>query len=169
VLACDPVLSTRIAAFAPVSGAYYVDTLPCHPSTVSIPCAAGRNDIPVLAFHGGNDTTIDFDGGERKKECLPSIPHFIQSWAAREGLSPNNVSTPLNANTTIYSFSNASHPSLIELVFEKDIGHDWPSVIGNADNEERGHHPASFSATPMILDFFAHHSLTKSSSVFSVQ
>lgn len=45
VLACDSTLSTRVAAFAPVSGAYYVDTdccsvhvNTCTPSTVRIPC-----------------------------------------------------------------------------------------------------------------------------------
>lgn len=49
ILACDSVASKRIAAFAPVSGVYYVNTLPCIPSTVDIPCCAARKDIPMLA------------------------------------------------------------------------------------------------------------------------
>lgn len=31
----------------------------------------------MLEFHGGDDTTISYAGGERKGECLPSITHWI--------------------------------------------------------------------------------------------
>lgn len=126
---------------------------------MSIPCTPGRGDVPVLAFHGGNDTTIAFLGGERKDECLPSIPHFIQEWALRDGLSTNNVTTPLAANTVVYEFGSRQEVGLVELIYDSVIGHDWPSTEPNADNEVAGHHPASFNATPIILDFFAHHPL----------
>ncbi|KAH8819130.1 carbohydrate esterase family 1 protein [Xylogone sp. PMI_703] len=159
VLACDPNTSKRIAAFAPVSGAYYVDTLPCKPTTVQIPCSPGRSNIPLLAFHGGDDTTIKFGGGERKDACLPSITHWIQGWATREGMSSTNVTTPLATNTVIYSFGSGSNAGLVSLVFESDIGHDWPSTESNADNSRSGHHVANFDATPMILDFFNSHPL----------
>ncbi|KAJ5669036.1 hypothetical protein N7462_010106 [Penicillium macrosclerotiorum] len=157
VLACDENLSKRFAAFAPVSGAYYIDTLPCIPSTVSIPCHSARKTIPFMEFHGGNDTTISYLGGERKKECLPSIPHFIQEWATRNGLdSEHNTTIPLASNTVIYSFGLTGP---VRLVYDSVIGHDWPSTVPNADNQAAGHHPASFNATPIILDFFSQHSL----------
>ncbi|KUJ13908.1 carbohydrate esterase family 1 protein [Mollisia scopiformis] len=160
VLACDPVLSKRMAAFAPVSGAYYIDTLPCYPSTVAIPCSAGRTDVPMLAFHGGNDTTIPYLGEERKNECLPTIPHFIQEWALRDGLGSSNVTTPLAVDTVTYTFGHGLETGLVGLVYESNIGHDWPSTVPNADNMVAGHHVANYNATPIILKFFESHPLS---------
>lgn len=160
VLACDSVLSKRIAAYAPVSGAYYMDTLPCYPSAVAIPCSTSRTNIPMLAFHGGNDTTIAYLGGERKDECLPTIPHFIQDWALRDRLGGSNVSTALAANTIRYTFGRGLERGLVELVYESNIGHDWPSTKSNADNIVVGHHVANYNATPIILDFFESHPLS---------
>lgn len=158
-LACDAKLSTRIAAFAPVSGAFYIDTLPCMPDTVQIPCDAGRTNVPFLEFHGGNDTTIHYQGGERKDECLPAIPHFIQQWALRDGLGMENVSEPVAANAVLYRFGNGADAGLVEHIYDSVIGHDWPSTAPNADNSKSGHHVASFNATPIILDFFKKHPL----------
>ena len=158
-MACDPTLSSRIAAFAPVSGAYYIDTLPCLPSTVNIPCSPSRQNIPFLAFHGGNDTTIAYLGGERKDECLPTIPHFIEEWALRDGLGDKNLTTPMASNTVVYSYGRGLDAGLVELVFDSVIGHDWPSTEPNADNQVAGHHVASFNATPIILEFFSRHPL----------
>jgi poly(3-hydroxybutyrate) depolymerase len=129
------------------------------PSTVHIPCSAGRNDIPLLAFHGGNDTTISYNGGERKDECLPTIPHFIQEWAERDGLGDDNVTIPLSSNTVMYRYGRGYDTGLVELVYDAVIGHDWPSIALNADNEVEYHHPASFNATPIILKFFESHPL----------
>ncbi|CAK7219806.1 hypothetical protein SEUCBS140593_004016 [Sporothrix eucalyptigena] len=161
VLACDAALSTRIAAFAPVSGAYYVDTLPCEPNTVAIPCSNARANIPLLAFHGGNDSVIAYLGGERKNACLPSVPHWIEAWAARENLGAANNTKPVAADTVIYQYSRPGEPNLVNLVYDSINGHDWPSTAPNADNENAGQAPTSFNATPMILDFFAKHPLTQ--------
>ncbi|CAK7234601.1 hypothetical protein SBRCBS47491_009005 [Sporothrix bragantina] len=161
VLACDATLSTRIAAFAPVSGAYYVDTLPCEPTTVVIPCQNARTDIPMLAFHGGNDSVIAYLGGERKNACLPTVPHWIEEWAARENLGAANKTSPVAANTVIYQYSRPGEQNLVSLVYDSINGHDWPSTAPNADNQNAGQAPTSFNATPMILDFFAKHSLTQ--------
>lgn len=160
VLACDPVLSKRIAAFAPVSGANYVDTLPCYPSTVGIPCSPSRTDIPFLAFHGGNDTTISYLGGERKDECLPTIPHFIQQWAVRDRLGVANVTKSLAVDTVSYSFGHGSNVDLVQLIYESNIGHDWPSTTPNSDNTAAEHHVANYNATPIILKFFETHPLS---------
>ena len=116
----------------------------------------------MLAFHGGNDTTIAYLGGERKNECLPTIPHFIQSWAARDGLAePQNKTIPVAADTVLYQFGDASWTTtgLVGLYYESNIGHDWPSTEPNSDNQASGHHVANYNATPRVLDFFASHPL----------
>lgn len=160
VLACDPKLSGRIAAFAPVSGAFYVNELPCVPQDVKFSCHSSRKNIPMLEFHGGNDSIINYEGGERKNECLPSIPHFIQQWAIRDGLDLHNVTAPVSQNTVSFKFGRGSSSGLVEHIFDSVIGHDWPSTTPNADNQEPGHQVASFDATPIILDFFSNHPLS---------
>ena len=138
-----------------MSGAFYVDTLPCEAETVKIPCGAARR-VPFLEFHGGNDTTINYGGGERKDECLPSIPHFITEWAVRDGVGSTNVSERLAKDTVMYKFGGG----IVQHVFDKVIGHDWPSTLPNDDNSKPGHAVASFNATPIILDFFTRYPLS---------
>jgi len=159
VLACDPLLSRRIAAFAPVSGAFYVDTLPCKPSTVTIPCNPGRDNIPMLEFHGGIDTTIRYTGGKRKGKCLPSIPHWIQEWALRDNLGLQNSTSNLSTDSFVIMFGEGEREGLVTHVFDPNIGHDWPSTVPNSDSELDGDPVASFNATPIIMKFFENHSL----------
>ncbi|KAJ6789457.1 hypothetical protein PWT90_00258 [Aphanocladium album] len=159
LLACDEGTSQRIAAFAPVSGAYYTPSKGCNAETLKLICNPGRNKIPLIEFHGGNDTTISYSGGERNGECLPTIPHFVREWAIRDGLGTKNKTTPLAANAVTYSYGSGQDEGLVQHVFESDIGHDWPSTKPNHDNTKPGRHVASFNATPIILDFFSKHRL----------
>ncbi|KAE8446240.1 hypothetical protein EG329_012465 [Mollisiaceae sp. DMI_Dod_QoI] len=162
VLACDSVLSTQIAAFAPVSGAFYVknDTR-CDPIKIEIPCSPGRSNVPMLEFHGGDDNVIRYDGEGKKKECLPSIPHWIRQWASRDGLGLKNESGALKGtnDTTVYEWGSGNEKALVKHVFDASIKHDWPSTVNNSDNIKCGHQPASFNATPIIINFFKDHSL----------
>lgn len=96
MLACDPELSTQIAAFAPVSGAIYVQGSTeegCAPSSVVLDCSPGRKEVPIFEFHGFNDTTIPYAGSPRRGECLPSLPHWVREWSKREGFGLMNVTT----------------------------------------------------------------------------
>lgn len=127
-LACDATLSTRIAAFAPVSGAYYIDALTtdaecADPAAVDIPCDAGRPGIPIMAFHGGADPTIDYEGGLRTY-CLPAVRHWAEAWVDRNGLNVSEVD-----NSTIAGSDNGVVSSwgggLVKLVYDgDDIEHD---------------------------------------------
>lgn len=126
MLACDFSLSRRIAAFAPVSGAYYVKTDSCAPETMVIPCNSGRRKIPMIAFHGERDETVGFAGGEDKGHCLPSIPQFIQNWAMRDSLGLENTTTMPRKDTLVYKFGKGLEKGLITLVYDTSIGHEWP-------------------------------------------
>ncbi|KAH9907743.1 Alpha/Beta hydrolase protein [Xylariomycetidae sp. FL2044] len=167
-LACDPQASRRIAAFAPVSGSYYVESSnssdsnsSCDPETVAISCNPGRANVPVLAFHGGNDTTIPYLGGARKGACLPSIQHFVTAWATRDGLAPEPVeklSLTSQAEEDVYGTGSAE--GLVRFVYDGDhVNHDWPATIDNTDNLDHGSGPASFNASSMIMEFFSKYTL----------
>ncbi|KAI1869948.1 uncharacterized protein JN550_005538 [Neoarthrinium moseri] len=159
-LACDPNLSKRFAAFAPVSGAYYNASITkraeCHPQTMPILCDPGRKDIPILAFHGGADDTVSYFGGYRKKACLPDIRYWIGQWSEREGLGEtavNNLIAGTNGGINI-----TYGGGLVKLVFDGwNIPHDWPATFENSDNG--GQNLTSFNATTWIMEFFGAHAL----------
>ncbi|RYP43172.1 hypothetical protein DL770_011811 [Monosporascus sp. CRB-9-2] len=103
-LACDPALSRRIAASAPVSGAYYIREVAreegCDPGSVKVPYAAAAaaavRPVPILAFHGGADRTIKYGGDFRRGACLLTVPHWAGLWARRNCLdvAPQNTGIP---------------------------------------------------------------------------
>ncbi len=160
VLACDATLSRRVAAFAPVSGAFYAPNntnngAGCDPYTVVNACNNSRDNIPMIEFHGGNDTVIPYVGGVRRNACLPYIPHWVQEWAIRDGLGTTNSSYNLTVNATVYQYGTGAQLGLVTHVFDgAHIGHSWPATIPNADNEENGDGPASFNASSIIIQFF---------------
>lgn len=157
-LACNATSAARIAAFAPVSGAFYIDADCDDPDTVEIPCDPGRRNVPFIEFHGGADFLVDIDGGERRSECLPSIKHYMTEWAVRDGFN----STPaviynLTAEAEVFK---SDDNGTVTFVYDGDsVEHDWPFTIATADTAMDGAQPASFNATAMIIDWFGNFSL----------
>lgn len=129
MLACDEDLSQRIAAFAPVSGAFYISDFGdvCEPETVPIePCSPGRDDVPVLVFHGLADDTIAYYGGPRRGGCLPSIPHWVQTWAGRDGLGTENETSavpgaPEGSSAVRYEFGEGIQKGLVTHIMDGTV------------------------------------------------
>ncbi|KAI0973022.1 Alpha/Beta hydrolase protein [Xylaria arbuscula] len=165
-LACDPRSAARMAAFAPVSGSYYVNVTgaECTPRSLPFKCrsAAVRERAPILLFHGGGDVVIPFAGGPRSKECLPDIPRFAADWAVRDGLvrAPAHLSPLPHAgdNATVYDYGSGEE--LVRLVYDGDhVNHQWPATIPNADSIEYASAPATFNASSLIVEFFGRYTL----------
>lgn len=162
-LACDSEMSTRFAAFAPVSGAFYIDTdETCDDveEDIPIPCNPGRNDVPILEFHGLADDTIEYDGGPRGGDCLPAISYWVEQWAARNGLSTDGTTTQLaddTPTTKIIVYGSGEQEGLVQHIYAESVAHEWPSTTINDDNEDG--QVAEFDATPIILDFFDQYTL----------
>ncbi|TFK97604.1 hypothetical protein BDV98DRAFT_607504 [Pterulicium gracile] len=129
---------------------------PCDAESVVIEYIPGREKVPLLQIHGGADATIAYDGGPRRDECLPSIPHDVRTWAGLNNISAtSNVSEPLTDNATGYQFGDGEEEGLVTHVYAGDeVGHSWPATIGNPDNGRNGDGPASFNASSVILEFF---------------
>lgn len=168
ILAADPELSTMIAAFAPVAGAFYVsDDANCRPGSVNISSDPGRPNIPILEFHGAADDVIPYDGGADRGDCLPAITHWVQSWAQSNGLDFNSNTTSkvkgaTNKDATVFQFGEGDSLGMVtHILVGEDIGHDWPSTEDNEDNTIQGHSPASFNASSVIMDFFENHPMPK--------
>ncbi|PLB54532.1 putative ferulic acid esterase [Aspergillus steynii IBT 23096] len=153
LLACDSTASTRIAAFAPVAGAYYqeVSEDDCNPITVPIECNPGRSPIPIIEFHGFEDETIPYAGGPRRGECLPSVPHFVREWSKRDGFGLHNKTTNLyDHQVQRYEYASGDAFGTVTHYRIGGLGHDWPSTGPNSDNPDGTY----LDATPLIMDFF---------------
>lgn len=87
---------------------------------------------------------------------MPSIPHYVTEWAVRNGFGEVNTTIPITNDTVEYEFGGG----VVAGYYDVDIGHDWPSTSPNPDNQRKGHHVATYDATPIILDFFNQHSLS---------
>jgi len=154
ILACDPVASKKIAAFAGIAGAYYAPgkgEKDCHPADVVITCNPGRKPVPIFETHGSADSVISYKGGPRRGGCLPTIPHFMKAWALRNGMSKANVTTHLyNGNVKKYQWGKSSGVAGVNTHYWiKGLGHAWPSTKPNDDTKG-----TYFDATPLIMDFF---------------
>jgi poly(3-hydroxybutyrate) depolymerase len=130
VLACDPVASRRIAAFAGVSGAYYQGTSDknCNPDTVVIQCNPGRKNVPIIEFHGKKDGTIPYNGGTRRNRCLPNIPHFMKAWALRNGYSKSSAdSTLYNGHVKKFEWGSGDLKGINSHYAIDNMPHTWPN------------------------------------------
>lgn len=133
ILACDPVASTKIAAFAGFAGAYYQQTDgTCDATTVPIICNPGRKPVPIFEIHGSADGVIAYNGGPRRNRCLPSLPHFMTEWAKRNGLGSKNESTALDSGRVVkYEFGKGAEKGIDTHYWVQGLGHTWASTKAN--------------------------------------
>lgn len=146
ILACDPTASRKFAAFAAASGAYYQNDVKgeCDANTVELTCNNNGTKVPLIVTHGGKDKVIKYEGGERRKSCLPSIPHFVTAWAERDGLGSTNTSSKVDGtDVTHYSFGEGANAGMVQSYYIPELGHKWPMQT-----------KAPISATKIFLEFF---------------
>ena len=160
ILACDENATKKFAAFASASGAYYQNGArgKCRPESVAIQCDNKGAKVALITTAGGDDKTIPFMGGSRRKHCLPSDPHFVTTWAERNGLpSTNETSNFDNTNVEHYSFGEGEAAGMVQSYYIPDMGHQWPT--GNAKTH--------VSATKVFMEFFADWNMTRKNSIGS--
>lgn len=149
VLACDAEATKRIAAFAPVSGAIYLDANQQLP-----PCNPSRLPIPMMEFHGFKDTTIPYAGGENTRGNANStdIVTWVDDWAKRDGFEVDANKTSYlcsgNQKVTRYSWDD----TVIHYNYT-NLFHNWPSSFPNGDTAKYLTCKEA-EATPIILEWF---------------
>ncbi|RMZ69723.1 carbohydrate esterase family 1 [Pyrenophora seminiperda CCB06] len=150
ILACDATATTRIAAFAPVSGAFYLDA-----NNQPLPCNPSRKPIPFMEFHGWHDKTILYSGGNntRGNARTPDIFKYVQDWAKRDGLEGVVPTTSFlcsgKRKVTRYSWDD----DVVVHYNYTNLQHDWPSEFANGDTEEYLTCREA-EATSVILEWF---------------
>ena len=149
LLACDAKATKRIAAFAPVSGAIYLNADQKLPA-----CNPSRHPIPIMEFHGFKDSTIPYAGGinTRGNANSTDIVTYINEWAKRDGFK-------VNANKTTHLCSGkktVTRHSWDDVVVHynyTNVYHDWMSSYPNGDTE-KALTCKEAEATSIILEWF---------------
>lgn len=135
-------MADRIAAIAPVSGAYLFsgDCQPARP-------------MPVLAFHGTGDDIVPYQGEGR---ALPPIRDWAEAWAQRDGCRSGPTVTLQQGAATVERWADCQGDSEVQLVTIDGGGHWWPG----ADFSPGIPRPTDdIDASAMIWAFFEKHQL----------
>lgn len=141
-LACE--LSDVVAAVGTVSGAYTSWDEECTPT----------RPVPVIAFHGTEDTIVPFEG--TRSGDFPSVQSWALNWAQRNGCDSAAVSVPVNVaiNATVYPGCNDSADVILYVIEGGD--HVWPgddaleTLFGDGVSHQ-------IDATAMMWAFFKAH------------
>lgn len=166
LLACDRVLSSKFAAIAIASGAFYFDYVLKDP--LFSHCTPAHTPLPAIEFHGDKDPVIDYHGKKTPDGQTYDIADWGLAWAERNGCSIDQQSK----DSLLYDSSverkawrcGSSKETVVHYCIQ-DFGHGWPNTKEQDDDFQR-YGPAKFNATSLIMDFFREHPMPKTSKAF---
>jgi poly(3-hydroxybutyrate) depolymerase len=159
LLACDPVLSSRIAAYAIASGAFFTGNA-IHQDSLFDPklCKPNRSPIPMMEFHGDDDDMIHYNGRDNFDGATYPIDGWLRKWSERNGCDFNkgHKEQLFDGRVSKYNWDcGGPEASVLQHYILHGIGHAWPSVSLLRDDEIVGSDdPMIFDATPIIKEFF---------------
>jgi polyhydroxybutyrate depolymerase len=162
-LACS--LSSRIAAIAPVAGAYYPPftlTEPPAPWQNSAETCADTRPMPVIAFHGTDDFEVPFEGGldaggfDYRLALDNTTPDddVMQAWAAHNGCTSGRQESTVTSEVRLVTYTGCDDGADVLLYIVDGGGHTWP---GSFDLPPLGYTTQDISATDLMLEFFQLH------------
>jgi polyhydroxybutyrate depolymerase len=114
ILGC--VLADRIAAIAPVAGAFYPNGIDCRPS----------RPVPVIEFHGTGDVTIPYAGDADRG--LPAITDWVAGWAKRDRCLARVPDQVIQPDVTVSRWVGCARGALVSHVAVTGGGHTWPGA-----------------------------------------
>ncbi|CAF3209667.1 unnamed protein product [Rotaria socialis] len=163
LLACTPLIASKIAAFATVSAAFYTGTF-------NGDCPTQRA-IPILDFHGTADTVVSYNGGQSHGGTQVSIDDFRHGWASRNDCQNKSTISHLSKETDpqqlieIQTWNTNCKTGGIVIGYKITAGqHSWPRTTlpvkcnGNVGTNDCT--TTVFDATTsVIIPFFNTHTL----------
>ena len=160
-LACN--LSERIAAVAPVAGAYY----PPFAVGFQEPGCDSARPAALIAFHGTADDAFPFTGGQGIFGLIYRSfeDEIMPDWAANNGCTTGPIDTPAAPGIRLRSYGACDNGATVQLYVVEDAdgagagtvggGHTWPGAIDvPSDNTTQ-----EISANDLMWDFFQAHAL----------
>jgi len=162
-LAC--VLSSRLAAAAPVAGTLVFDD-----------CTTTDRPVPVVSFHGTADTFVGFEGvagegaatlpgNETSKAVFGKIKFLpvvdaVSAWALRNGCSGGPADERIADDIIVKRWAGCPSGADAELYVIEGGGHTWPgsSFLAGASSIV-GRTTTSIDADAVMWSFFETHPL----------
>lgn len=161
LLACDPAMSTRIAAFAIVAGAVYTDEAmnqdkaSGQPLFNSSSCKPGRPHIPMIQLHGDEDELVSYHGTSFDGPTVPVQEQMIGWLKQNDCDATTSVKIEKLAGETVTKYSYECMQDgkpLVQHYVVHGMDHMWPLIEKEEGTE-------GFDGTSAILDFFGSYSL----------
>ncbi|KAF2126372.1 carbohydrate esterase family 1 protein [Dothidotthia symphoricarpi CBS 119687] len=158
LLACDPVLNKRFAAYAGVAAAMYPDSTLTEPLFVAgcNPQLSGRK-LPIMELHGLNDSVIAYGGNNSPSPNSLPLPTWINAWVSRNGCSSTqpSVLTLEGGDVTESRWSCGGAKDVVVHRQIKDFGHGWPSTSAQGEPFETLRlGPTTWNASSLVVDWF---------------
>ncbi|HZR40424.1 MAG TPA: PHB depolymerase family esterase [Ktedonobacteraceae bacterium] len=147
LLACT--LADRIAAFAPVSGAYPQVPGGCHPV----------RPVPILEFHGTADTVVPYTGSLVKG--YPPIAQWLAQWVMLDGCTNGPILSLQQRQVVEEQWTDCRDDATILHYRIIGEGHRWPTpgLLSGQSSRNRKNADNSINATALIWSFFQAHPL----------
>ncbi|WP_367046553.1 PHB depolymerase family esterase [Streptomyces sp. Je 1-332] len=143
LLACR--MSDRIAAIAPVAGAFYPGTGEnCRPA----------RPVPVIDFHGTADATIPYAGDPGRG--LPALRDWLTAWADRDGCRTRTPDRATAPDITESRWVRCADGAEVRHVAVSGGGHTWPGADSYSGG---GHTTQSIEAHEVMWKFLRRHHL----------
>jgi polyhydroxybutyrate depolymerase len=114
------VMSSRIAAIAPVAGGYR-SLDPCHPD----------RPVSVLEIHGTSDPVVPYNG--KAPDYKGSVPRFLANWAALDGCPAPAAPTFVAPGTERFDWAPCAGGSEVLHLRLSGVGHTWPGSDDSRD------------------------------------
>ncbi|HET9501843.1 MAG TPA: hypothetical protein VFO98_16445 [Marmoricola sp.] len=144
LLACR--LPHRIAAFAPVAGAFYPQSrVGCRPGT----------PVPMMEFHGVADPIIEYVGGESHGFPFPAVTDWLTTWVDHDHCRTETAER-IEPDVTHFSWTDCAGGAEVEHYRIDGAGHTWPGELANSGP---GSATQTISATRAMWRFFTAHPL----------
>ncbi|MEO8661136.1 MAG: PHB depolymerase family esterase [Bryobacteraceae bacterium] len=154
-------VSDRIAAIGVVSGAIG-GTGGTQAGGVTFKIPQPARPVPVLIFHGKQDGTILYDGGNAGEALDParidlSVADAVDFWTKADSCTTKTSTTLASGNIVHDSHTGCAPNTSVELYTINDGSHSWPGakipfVQQDSPNEQ-------ISASELAWKFFAAHPL----------
>jgi polyhydroxybutyrate depolymerase len=157
-LACS--LSSRVAAVAPVAGAYFPPMAYNLNPNETCPNTAPR---PLIAFHGTADAAVPFNGGlaggvnyRLPVDDATPAEDVLADWAAHNGCASPRQESQVGTEVRHVQYGACASGASVELYAVDGGGHTWPGAF---DVPSLGYTTHQISATDLIWSFFANFTL----------
>ncbi len=143
-------LAERIAAVGSVSGAYNYSLASCKQS----------KPVPMIAFHGTNDTAVPYEGGSNPAygTKYPSVPNFIQAYADQNQCT-DKIENPQEGEISSIEYTQCAQNADVVLYTIHGGGHTWPGDTPAA-TPTWGYTTQQIDATALMWQFFEQHPLS---------